>query len=411
MAAALCRRRRADHEGARRSATTSCARSGRRGRRRSRRTAPRTSSWPCCRTSCARRSTPSTAGRACCRAAQLRDEALVARAMDAIVRNADAQVQLIDDLLDVSRITSGKMRLDVRPRRAGGGGRGGARRRAARPPTPRPSAWRPSSTRAPVPVDGRPRPAAAGRLEPADERGQVHARRGAGSTSSCAARGLARRDRGQRHRPGDRAGRCCPTCSSGSGRPTARARARTAASGSAWPSSGTWSSCTAATVVAQSAGEGRGATFTVALPRRSGRLRPGGAGAPAQRAAPSRPAPASVRLDGVRVLVADDDRDAARAGRGDPRPGRAPRSAPARRRRGLDGAPPLAPRRARVRHRDAGRGRLLADPQACAPSAAGGGRRHPAVALTRVRARRRTARARSPPASACTCRSRSTRGS
>ncbi len=31
------------------------------------------------------------------------------------MRNANAQVQLIDDLLDVSRVVSGKMRLDVRP--------------------------------------------------------------------------------------------------------------------------------------------------------------------------------------------------------------------------------------------------------------------------------------------------------
>ncbi|HKW93072.1 MAG TPA: ATP-binding protein [Methylomirabilota bacterium] len=45
---------------------------------------------------------------------QLRDEAAT-RAVDAIVRNANAQVQLIDDLLDVSRVVSGKMRLDVRP--------------------------------------------------------------------------------------------------------------------------------------------------------------------------------------------------------------------------------------------------------------------------------------------------------
>jgi signal transduction histidine kinase/ActR/RegA family two-component response regulator len=37
-----------------------------------------------------------------------------ARALEAIVRNADVQVQIIDDLLDVSRIISGKMRLDVR---------------------------------------------------------------------------------------------------------------------------------------------------------------------------------------------------------------------------------------------------------------------------------------------------------
>jgi signal transduction histidine kinase/ActR/RegA family two-component response regulator len=44
---------------------------------------------------------------------QLRDAATTARAVDAIVRNADMQVQLIDDLLDLARITSGKLRLDV----------------------------------------------------------------------------------------------------------------------------------------------------------------------------------------------------------------------------------------------------------------------------------------------------------
>ena len=36
------------------------------------------------------------------------------RALDVIMRNANAQVQLIDDMLDVSRIVTGKMRLDVR---------------------------------------------------------------------------------------------------------------------------------------------------------------------------------------------------------------------------------------------------------------------------------------------------------
>jgi len=36
------------------------------------------------------------------------------KALDAIIRNANAQVQLIDDLLDVSRVITGKMRLDVR---------------------------------------------------------------------------------------------------------------------------------------------------------------------------------------------------------------------------------------------------------------------------------------------------------
>jgi PAS domain S-box-containing protein len=40
-------------------------------------------------------------------------EETAARALDAIVRNANAQVQLIDDLLDVSRVIAGKMRLEL----------------------------------------------------------------------------------------------------------------------------------------------------------------------------------------------------------------------------------------------------------------------------------------------------------
>jgi PAS domain S-box-containing protein len=48
------------------------------------------------------------------RSGQLEGEA-VSRALDVIMRNADAQVRLIEDLLDVSRIIAGKMRLDVRP--------------------------------------------------------------------------------------------------------------------------------------------------------------------------------------------------------------------------------------------------------------------------------------------------------
>jgi PAS domain S-box-containing protein len=43
------------------------------------------------------------------------DSATTPRALDAIVRNAHVQLQLIDDLLDVSRIISGKMRLNIRP--------------------------------------------------------------------------------------------------------------------------------------------------------------------------------------------------------------------------------------------------------------------------------------------------------
>ena len=44
-----------------------------------------------------------------------RDEKVLTQGLDAIDRNAKVQAQLIDDLLDVSRIVSGKLNLDVRP--------------------------------------------------------------------------------------------------------------------------------------------------------------------------------------------------------------------------------------------------------------------------------------------------------
>ncbi|HEU4768095.1 MAG TPA: ATP-binding protein [Pyrinomonadaceae bacterium] len=48
------------------------------------------------------------------RLGQLSEEDRV-KALDTIERNARAQAQLIDDLLDVSRIVTGKLRMDVRP--------------------------------------------------------------------------------------------------------------------------------------------------------------------------------------------------------------------------------------------------------------------------------------------------------
>src|SRR5262249_54832929 len=44
-----------------------------------------------------------------------RDRETTRQAVEAIVRNAKAQAQLINDLLDVSRIVSGNIRLDKRP--------------------------------------------------------------------------------------------------------------------------------------------------------------------------------------------------------------------------------------------------------------------------------------------------------
>jgi signal transduction histidine kinase/CheY-like chemotaxis protein len=54
-------------------------------------------------------------GWACVLRGPNRDEPLLDQGLEAIERNARVQVQLIDDLLDVSRIVSGKLHLDVRP--------------------------------------------------------------------------------------------------------------------------------------------------------------------------------------------------------------------------------------------------------------------------------------------------------
>jgi signal transduction histidine kinase len=43
------------------------------------------------------------------------DEESIARALESIDRNAQSQAKLIEDLLDVSRIITGKMRVDVAP--------------------------------------------------------------------------------------------------------------------------------------------------------------------------------------------------------------------------------------------------------------------------------------------------------
>jgi signal transduction histidine kinase len=49
------------------------------------------------------------------RSGQISGEAATQQALDVIIRNANAQIQLIDDLLDVSRVIAGKVRLDVQP--------------------------------------------------------------------------------------------------------------------------------------------------------------------------------------------------------------------------------------------------------------------------------------------------------
>ena len=97
---------------------TSTTRS-RRARRSSAPAAPRTSSWPPSRTSCATRSTPSSAGRACCAPASSTRRARRGRSRPSSATPA-MQAALIEDMLDVSRIITGKLVLEVgagRPRR------------------------------------------------------------------------------------------------------------------------------------------------------------------------------------------------------------------------------------------------------------------------------------------------------
>ena len=187
-----------------------------------------------------------------------------------------------------------------RPQRGRDGAAGG-RREGRAPADDRRSARRPGLRRS--------RSAAAGRLEPAVERGEVHARSGP-RAGAAGARQLARRDRRQRHRHRHSRRSSCRTCSSASARPTPARRARPAASGWGWPSCGTSSRCTAGRSHAASDGEGQGATFRVRLPlmivhaeaSREPREHP--------RTETLAPLTGLGDLRGVRVLAIDDEEDA-----------------------------------------------------------------------------------------------------
>ena len=96
------------------------------------------------------------------------------RALDALERNADSLTRLVSDVLDTSRIVTGKLRLAL----DAVSGRRGRRGRPSTPssPPPMPRAWRSRSRSSRgCSVAGRSRSAAAGGVEPALERGQVHA--------------------------------------------------------------------------------------------------------------------------------------------------------------------------------------------------------------------------------------------
>ena len=126
------------------------------------------------------------------------------RAVETIERNATSLTQIVEDVLDVSRIISGKIRLNVQPvdipaliRHALDAVTPAADAKGIRLETElggsqHPDLWRP-------------RPASAGDLEPGVERRQVHRawRIGAGTACAC---GRPRRDRGERHGDWNRPG-------------------------------------------------------------------------------------------------------------------------------------------------------------------------------------------------------------
>ena len=111
-------------------------------------------------------------------------------------------------------------------------------------------------------------------------------------------------------------------------------------------------------VSAQSAGEGQGATFIVRLPVSLAEIAAGTAARLHPTAVETEALAAGLRLDGLRVLVVDDDLDCARAGvaRSSSGAGAEVQGVSLRARRARDAAG-VASRRARVGHRDAGRGR------------------------------------------------------
>ena len=180
------------------------------------------------------------------------------------MRNANAQVQLIDDLLDVSRIVTGKMRLDVRPvdlRRS-------SRRRStpcARPPRPRTSGCRRCSTRRPSAITGDP-----DRLQQVvwnllDQRGEVHAD-GAGASRSMLQRvnshvEIIVSDTGQGIAP-----ECCPHVFERFRQADSTSTRRHTGLGLGLALVRHLVELHGGTVEASSAGEGQGATFTVRLP-------------------------------------------------------------------------------------------------------------------------------------------------
>ena len=234
------------------------------------------------------------------------DPGKTARAIETIERCARTQAQLIEDLLDSSRIVAGKLRLDVRPLEL-------EPVVQAAIDVVRPAAEAKGISLHPVldphagHVSGRCAPSAAGRLEPVVERGQIHAQ-GWADPRDAATGPLARRDRGRDTGHGfapefsphlferfQQADGSSTRLHTGLGLGLAIVRQLVELHGG--------------TVRAESPGPGQGAAFTVMLPLVV--LTRGALAETRHPVAPSGPAEEHefASLAGRRVLVVDDDPD------------------------------------------------------------------------------------------------------
>jgi signal transduction histidine kinase/ActR/RegA family two-component response regulator len=238
---------------------------------------------------------------------EVRGEALTARALDAIVRNSDAQVQLIDDLLDLSRITAGKLRLDVRLVELAKVLQGALD--AVRPAADA-KAIRLRTELDPEagPVTGDP-----ARLQQVVWNLLMNAVKFTPAGGEVTLR-LFRMDSQVRIEVSDTGQGIEPEML-----PLVFERFRQADSSSTRMHGGLGLGLAlvkhlvelhGGTVAAQSAGSGKGASFVVQLPVATLETPVGPLGGAPIGPPPVAPLPRIVRLDGVRVLVADDDRDA-----------------------------------------------------------------------------------------------------
>ena len=305
------------------------------------------------------------------------DEAGAARAFEVIERNIKLQVQLIEDLLDISRIISGKLRLEMRPVDLVAVIEAALEAVPAWP-TPRASASRSCSMRRRGPLQADP-----DRLQQVvwnllsnaikftPNRGRVDVRLERVGTAGA--------NRRERYRAAASVPSSCPTCSTGSARPK---RPRTVGLGLGLAIVQHIVELHGGAVRAESAGEGHGATFTVELPLPSERCPPSRAERTYEEPESRIPARRSHRPAGPgrgrrsrRARAPDDDSGA----------GPAPKSSRRVGRRGADHASAVAAGRPGQRHRDAGRRRICADP-ADAGAAARRGRARPGARAHGVRA-------------------------